>query len=219
MSIKSKTQLREKREVLERESLTDNWHSRAYHHEFDGWVERPETDEKGRLRIRRVYAGEYYKAALSDTRWKLRRLWYLLALLASAALFILSAVGGGAQLAAWAVLPQVAAVFGYIFLFWFWMLRLFVPRVMTKGQRRSCARNLRFAALIAAVSLALCALGMLIAAVVLRGEWAALWSVGGFVLSGAAVFAVFRAEDRTDYEWIRNENRDTDGFAIREESL
>lgn len=218
MSAKSKTEIREKRERLERESYSDRWHSRAYHREFDGWTEQPETDEKGHIRIRRVYTGAYYKAALSDRTWRLRRLWYILLILASAALFALAAVSGAAgNFLRWGVLPQAVSVFCYLFLLWFWILRLFVPRVMTKGQRRDCARNLRLAALIGTVALALCAVCALIAALMARDGGSGLLSAVEFLLAAGCVFVLFRTEDRTDYDWIKNENADADGFAISEE--
>lgn len=218
MSAKSKTQIREKRELLEKESLSDSWHSRAYHRDFDGWVEVPELDDKGRTRIRRIYTGAYYKAALTDKAWKLRRVWYILLILASAALFGLSAMRGtAANTVRWAVLPQVVSVFCYIFLLWFWVLRLFVPRIMTKGQRRECARNLRLAALIGSIALSLSALCAVICVLFLHGAAAGFWTAGGFLLAAGCAFAVFWMEDHTDYEWIKNENAEADGFAIKEE--
>lgn len=218
MSAKSKTQIREKRELLERESVTDSWHSRAYHRDFDGWVEVPELDERGRTRIRRIYTGAYYKAALTDRAWKLRRVWYILLILASAVLFGRAAVSGAAgNTVRWAVLPQVVSVFCYIFLIWFWVLRLFVPRVMTKGQRRECARNLRLAALIGTIALALSAVCALVAAILTHGGVSELLPAGGFLLAAGCVFAVFWMEDRTDYDWIKNENAEADGFAINED--
>lgn len=218
MSAKSKTKIREKRELLEQESNSDSWHSRAYHRDFDGWVEVPELDERGRTRIRRIYTGAYYKAALTDKAWRLRRVWYILLILASAALFGLAAVRGAAgNIVRWAVLPQVVSVFCFIFLIWFWVLRLFVPRVMTKGQRRECARNLRLAALIGTISLALSAVCALIAALMTGGGIGDFLSAGGFLLAAGCVFAVFWMEDRTDYDWIKNENAEADGFAITED--
>lgn len=218
MSAKSKTQIREKRELLEKESNSDSWHSSAYHRDFDGYVEVPELNEKGRTRIRRVYTGAYYKAALTDKAWKLRRVWYILLILASAALFGLSAVSvTAANTVRWAVLPQVIAVFCYIFLIWFWVLRLFVPRIMTKGQRRECARNLRLAALIESIALTLCAACPAVYAVVFRSGASELWTAAGFFLAAWCVFAVFWMEDHTDYDWIQNENAEADGFAINEE--
>ena len=218
MSAKSKTQIREKRELLEQESNSSSWHSRAYHRDFDGWVEVPELDERGRTRIRRIYTGAYYRAALTDKAWRLRRVWYILLILASAALFGLAAVSSAVgNTVRWAVLPQVVSVFCFIFLIWFWVLRLFVPRVMTKGQRRECARNLRLAALIGTIALALSAVCELIAAIMNGGGVSELLPAGGFLLAAGCVFAIFRMEDRTDYDWIKNENAEADGFAINEE--
>lgn len=218
MSAKSKTQIREKRELLEQESNSSSWHSRAYHRDFDGWVEVPELDERGRTRIRRIYTGAYYKAALTDKSWRLRRVWYILLILASTVLFGLAAVSSAAgNTVRWAVLPQVISVFCYIFLLWFWVLRLFVPRVMTKGQRRECARNLRLAALIGTISLALSAVCALIAALMTGGGASEFLPAGGFLLAAGCVFAVFWMENRTDYDWIKNENAEADGFAITEE--
>lgn len=218
MSAKSKTEIREKRERLEKEATSDSWHSRAYHRDFDGWVEVPELDERGRTRIRRVYTGAYYRAALTDKAWKLRRVWYILLILASAALFGLSAISGAAgNSVRWAVLPQVVAVFCYIFLIWFWILRLFVPRIMTKGQRRECARNLRLAALIGTIALGLCAVCALIAAIMAKGGVSDFLPAGGFLLAAGCAFAVYWMEDHTDYDWLPNENAEADGFAISEE--
>lgn len=219
MPMKSKTQIREKREALEHDLGTNRWHSRAYHRFFDGWTEVPELDEKGRVHIRRVYIGEYYKAELSDKAWKLRKLWYALLLLAAIGFYILAAsLDVSGNTVRYAVFPQVLSLFGLIFLVWFYIGRLAAPRILTRGERRDTARNLKTAALIEIWFLGISALCMLIQGI-LQGEARALWSVAAFLIAGALVYVVWYLEENTDYEWIANPEKDTEGFAIQEESI
>lgn len=92
MKKKSLTAAMAEREKKKNEAPGRGWHSAAYHRHFEGWAEIERRDEKGRVRIERVYRGTWYIQSLSRAQ-RLRERASLTALFAAAlALFVYAAL-------------------------------------------------------------------------------------------------------------------------------
>ena len=216
--MKTGTQVKRKREQLEKSIPMGGWHSRYYRRQFDGWTEIPELGADGRQHIRRVYTGEYQEANMSDRAWRLRKVWYGMLLAASAVLYALGAIQVTEINRLWyGSLPQAIGLFGYIFSIWFYVLRLTAPRKLNRGQYREAVKNLRIgAAVVTAVTAiaALCALGHCL---VLSGGAGELIESGLFLSAAICSGGVWFMELKTRYDWVSNEKAGEEGFAIRED--
>ena len=214
--MKSSTEIKLKREKLEQSIPMGGWHSRYYRRQFDGWTEIPELGPDGRQRIRRVYTGEYYQAALSDRAWRLRKVWYGLLLAVSAVLYTLAAVRGTEVNRMWyGSLPQAIGLFGYIFSIWFYVLRLTVPRKLTRREYREAAKNLRIGAMTVTVVMAAAALCALGHSLLVPGSTGELIECGLFAASALCSGGVWLMEQNTRYDWVSNKNASDEGFAIQ----
>lgn len=191
------------------------WHRDYYHRYFEGWTEYTELTDSGRVRIKRVYTAEYYSPKLSESRWRLYKLLYLLAVMVSFALF---AVFAGASIASnsskLVVAPQVLSLFAYIFTLWFELERLFTPVKMTVRQYNEAAKNLKTASLVLSLCLAAAAAASGIHYLFASGGLHEAASVLAFALAGGIMFFVFWNERRIEYVRVRNENAGVDGSVM-----
>ena len=214
--MKSSTEIKLKREKLEQSIPMGGWHSRYYRRQFDGWTEIPELGPDGRQHIRRVYTGEYYQAALSDSAWRLRKVWYGLLLAVSAVLYALGAVRGTEVNRMWyGSLPQAIGLFGYIFSVWFYVLRLTAPRKLTRREYREAAKNLRIGAMVVTVVMAVAALCALGHSLLVHGGPEELIECGLFLGAAVCSGGVWLMEQNTRYDWVSNKNASDEGFAIQ----
>lgn len=214
--MKTSTQVKLKREQLEKSIPMGGWHSRYYRRQFDGWTEIPELGADGRQHIRRVYTGEYQEANMSDRAWRLRKVWYGMLLAASAVLYALGAIQVTEINRLWyGSLPQAIGLFGYIFSIWFYVLRLTAPRKLTRREYREAAKNLRIGAMVVTVVMAVAALCALGHSLLVHGGTEELIECGLFAAAALCSGGVWLMEQNTRYDWVSNKNASDEGFAIQ----
>ena len=194
-------------------AVAEQKHSRSYHRYFEDYAESQVLDENGRVIIRRVYVGRYYRVKLSDRSLRRQKLLFVLLYLLAAVLFLwagstlrVSAVGAAAVFTA-------AALIALLWLAVPVFRRLTAPREMEVRAWRESAEQLRHVSLGAAVCLLACA-------VVTCGVCAAspdhsmAEAVPGlilYVLSGGLALAIHLLERRTEYEILPPKHQRPEG--------
>lgn len=200
---------------LEQREQSSSWHSSYYHRYFEGWTEIPETGPSGKVRIKRVYTAEYYKADMSrNERMAHKTVLTLLALLSILLYCSASFMELESNLVWYVVLPQVMALCGFIFLVWFLVSKLTSPVLLKIREYREGAKNLKLAGLVQSVLLALTAMNSILHLIASGGDLFELLAAVLLLLAGAAAFGIFLLEKKVKYIRISNENAAMEGYRI-----
>lgn len=189
-------------------------YNRAYHGYFEGYIERQVIDSSGRMKIERVYAGDYYHHKLDDKRWKRLKLQYGLAYLwALLTMLVLGITGNGTQ--QWYVgIPVMLCVLAMLWLGYCLGCYILNPRDMMISQYRG-RKHVVSLAMVSAIGIGLVIVGKIV--------WMALnRSISGIVgvimgLTGIVACGwIFHAEQ--DMEYVKRANDapiPKDGYDIR----
>ncbi len=215
MGIKERLLVKANRADARLEEKSSSWHSAYYHRYFEGWTEIPETAPSGKVRIKRLYTAEYYKADMSrNQRMAHKAVIGLLALL-SVILYVRAALMGLESNMVWyVVVPQVLALCGFIFLVWFLVSKLTSPVLLKIREYREGTKNLKLAGLLQAVFLAITAVNTILHFLLCGGEVGEVFSAVLFLLAGAAACGIFLLERKVKYIRVSNENAAMEGYRI-----
>ena len=199
---------RRKNRELHRKALEDRdsrlWHSGAYHRFFEGYTEYKVTDEKGKVRIKRVYTGTWYRQALpEDKRRLVRGIYVLLFLLMCGAMALAAWTQGSAGRAIYTVIPEIVTLCLLARLFYvLFVCYLFAPRKMTVNDYRTSSPAIKNAGLWLAIAFAADALAALIDRLANGGE--AFRSFGltalAFCLGASMALLTAKIESGLPYE-------------------
>ncbi len=215
MGIKEKLLVKANRVDARLEEKSSSWHSGYYHRYFEGWTEIPETTPSGKVRIKRVYTGEYYKADMSKTERYVHKMFCSLLVLLSLMLYVRAGLMALASNTVWyVVFPEVLALCGNIFLVWFLIAKLTSPVMLKIREYRESTKNLKLAALLQAVFLGLSAVTTAIHCFLSGGEAGELVAAALFLLAAAAAFGVYLKEKKTGYLRVANEDAAIEGYRI-----
>ena len=183
-----------------------SYHSRAYRKHFEGYTEirNPESGK-----IERIYTAKYYRSALSNKGLRIRKCVYTGIFLLAAGLWAVVSLSG---------LPGTMTTFVSIFtalaLFplFFAAVGLFsyctAPRNMTISEYNGSSVRLKWAALGAAIILAMAGIAELIFVFrnlqsFLPGEF---MGITGYLIASALLFVLFALENASKYQLIANRN-------------
>ena len=215
MGLKEKILVKVNRVDARLEEKSSSWHSGYYHRYFEGWTEIPETTPSGKVRIKRVYTGEYHKADMSRNGRYIHKMFCCLLVALSVMLYGHAATMELSSNAVWyVVFPEVLALCGCIFLVWFLITKLTSPVLLKLREYREGIRNLKLAALIQSLFLALSAITTILHLLLGGGETAEAFAAILFLLAGAAAFGVYLMEKNVKYLRISNENAAMEGYRI-----
>lgn len=219
MSLTERLRKRLEYEDKKERFLLRPFHSNFYHRQFEGYTEYRRPNEKGKMKVIRVYTGQYYRVATGKTQRITRRLGYL-------ALFVVALVCffRGTMLDVPAnrslVLNLLPAVTLPV-LFWMGLglgNYLFGKELLTIPAYKSGPVRLRRASLTAAI---LCAIRLASVLMFCLGQQSGF--VAGDIqillcalLCGLCVLFVNRMEAATVYESVENPVRpESDGIEIQ----
>ena len=195
-----------KRTELEEHLDSSRWHSDYYHSQFEDYMEMSEPSPSGRVRIRRVYIGPFFQAKMSERRWTLQKWLYMFLIVASFTLYFgFSYPSTLANRTFYVTIFQAISLFGYIFLGWFALGRLFAPRLLERRKHREAVRDLRLTALLLSITLGCCALATLIHFFLSGKSTIDLAQTAAFVTAAACTFVIYLLENKIQYACISNE--------------
>jgi hypothetical protein len=206
-----------KSRVIERIRKTYNsrapgqgFHSNAYHRYFEDWSEYEVLEQTGKVRIRRIYTGIWYKQDLEDGHRVLLRLLFSALFVCATVLFIICSTQYMGSNRCWYIaIAQACAVLGLSWMGIALFNYLTAKRCMTVADYRSSSGSLRIGSMIAATSFALVLLLTLLYTVFQSKDikhYQELLCAAGYLICCAAVFAVNRIEHRIRYLEIQSEN-------------
>lgn len=193
-------QKRETQQVRDRRG----YRSGFYHREFEGYAEREYVDERGRRRIERIYAAEYYEPRLPRRKRIQIRFLYAALFLLSAGLYGYAGLQDAAgNYAVYVVIP-VAASLVLLFLTLMALMNYLPLGLLKLPQMKKGPRRLRWAALAAAIAL-FCAGAASFLFLILHGADAKTVSITVcYLLSAAGMLAIHLIERRVKYDVVRN---------------
>jgi len=179
------------------------YHSAAYHRHFEGWSEFEEQQTNGKVRIRRVYTGAWYRQDLSSRRRILLKLLFSTLFVFAAALFIIcSAQYVGSNQCWYVVITQAGAIVGIVWMGIGLFNYLTAKKNMTIAEYRSSSGTLRVGSMIAAISFAAAMLMTLLFVLLQHTEIMVgreVMCAAGYLICGVAVFTVNRIESKIRY--------------------
>lgn len=159
MKKKSLTAAMAEREKQKNEAPGHGWHSAAYHRHFEGWAEIERRDDKGRVRIERVYRGTWYVQSLSRAQRLAERAALAGLFTAALALFAAAALRPAAGNAAWFLaLGQFAVIAAALFTLTGLFNYLICGERMTVGEYKSGTLRFRRGCVVMIAALLLCLL-------------------------------------------------------------
>ncbi len=215
MGIKEKLLVKANRVDARLEEKSSSWHSGYYHRYFEGWTEIPETTPSGKVRIKRVYTGEYYKADMSKTERYVHKMFCALLVLLSVMCYSRAALMEISSNAVWyVVFSEVLALCGFIFLVWFLISKITSPVLLKIREYREGTKNLKLAGLLQSIFLALASITTFLHFLLSGGGHGELIAAALFLLASAAAFGVHLMEKRVKYIRVSNENADMEGYRI-----
>jgi len=215
MGIRERLLIKANRADAKLEEKSSSWHSAYYHRYFEGWTEIPETAPSGKVRIKRVYTGEFYKADMSRNGRYMHKMFISLLVLLSAMLYVRAALMPLASNGVWyVVLPEVFALCGFIFLVWFLISKLTSPVMLKIREYREGIKNLKLAALLQSLFLTLTAINTILHLLLGGGDGGEIVAAVLFLLAGAAAFGVYLMEKNVKYLRVSNENGAMEGYRI-----
>lgn len=175
-------------------------YSSHYHKYFEGYVERHITDEKGKVRIERIYAGDTYRHKLSTAQWVGLKLLYIAMFLASVVLYVFTISRHMAGYTLWYIkLAQALGVLILLLLLYTVFNYTIAKRNLTIYGYKESSGDLKLRTLFAAVGSALPILAQLVHiavsfdAATLGDE---LLSILGCALSSLILLAIRFIEDK-----------------------
>ncbi len=179
------------------------YHSAAYHRHFEGWSEYKEQNSSGKVRIRRVYTGAWYRQDLSDRRRIFYKLLFSALFVFAAVLFIIcSAQYAGSNQCWYVAMTQAGAIVGLVWMGIGLFNYLTAKKSMTIADYRSSSGTLRIGSMIAALSFAAAMLMTLLFVFLQHTEIMVgreVMCAAGYLICGVAVFTVNRIERKIRY--------------------
>jgi hypothetical protein len=179
------------------------YHSAAYHRHFEGWSEYKEQNSSGKVRIRRVYTGAWYRQDLSDRRRIFYKLLFSALFVFAAVLFIIcSAQYAGSNQCWYVAITQAGAIVGLVWMGIGLFNYLTAKKSMTIADYRSSSGTLRIGSMIAALSFAAAMLMTLLFVFLQHTEIMVgreVMCAAGYLICGVAVFTVNRIERKIRY--------------------
>lgn len=184
------------------------YHSKGYHRYFDGYVERRTEDKNGKVRIERIYAGPYYAHALTDRQWTVCKVLYALLFCAAAALYLFAGTRPvPSNMVLYAVLPQVFAAVGLLWMLAVLVCYLFAARRMKLRTYRATVPVLKYTALFNTAALGASALLAALYAFTAEGAGTKEQNlcIALLFLAAAAMLALYLLERAMKYTEIPSE--------------
>jgi len=179
------------------------YHSAAYHRHFEGWSEYKEQNSSGKVRIRRVYTGAWYRQDLSDRRRIFYKLLFSALFVFAAVLFIFYAAQYVGSNQSWYVaMTQAGGIVGLVWMGIGLFNYLTVKKNMTIAEYRSSSGTLRIGSMIAAISFTAAMLMTLLFVLLQHTEVMVgreVMCAAGYLICGVAVFTVNRIERKIRY--------------------
>ena len=138
-------------------------YNKSYHRYFEGYVEREVIDGKGKKRIERMYAGDWFRHDMSDAGWKHLKLKFgLLTLWTLAVCFVQGTLSFGGSASAWYVAGLVGLTFAAeVWLAYMTVCYIAAPRNMELRQFRD-RTSFKNTCMITAVPYGLTAFGQIL---------------------------------------------------------
>ena len=129
------------------------YHSAAYHRHFEGWSEFEEQKTNGKVKIRRVYTGAWYRQDLSDRGRILLKLLFSILFVFAVVLFIFCSTQYVGSNQCWYVaITQAGAIVGLVWMGIGLFNYLTAKKSMTIAEYRSSSGTLKVGSMIAAIS-------------------------------------------------------------------
>lgn len=205
----------QRRGGLQRDDTGRGYHSGAYHRYFEGYSEFETVDERGKVRIKRVYTGTWYTPDFPRGRLARQKLLYILLWLLAVGLFIFSATRiTGAHSVWYGALAQVivagclcwtaVGLFNY----------LTVPFRRTVGDWRSSSGTLKKAGMACAFAFGLAAaLDALYLLFTIDAFWIQLLCIALYLCGTVLMLLLNRLEANAVYIETPSENTAPPGAA------
>lgn len=185
------------------------YHSRAYHRYFEEFAELRYCDEKGRLRIDRVYVGNYYRRNVSDGRHKLLKIQYAVTYLLALTIFLFAGtrdtqLNGVVYVYVPVTLSLAAMLYFILPLFY----NLTAPREMIIRNYRDSSEKLINVSMCAAVLLIVSALATIAGMICVPGQVGLkqFLSIAGFLVSALFLLWLWQTERSLEYETLPPKN-------------
>ena len=182
-------------------------HKSHYHKYFQGYTEVRVKKPNGRYRIERVYTAPWKQHDMTQSRWILQKVIYLVLSLLSVICVAASMAVDALSNYVWFVfLPGILAFLAAFLLCACAVSYATKPRKMTLGEFTGAVRGIRRAALVTLVCAAVTTLAKLVSAILLEtlasaSEWKAVLLLFAAVVGAAVICA---AERKTNYIDIPN---------------
>jgi hypothetical protein len=186
------------------------YHSDAYHRHFEDWSEYEEQQTNGKVRIRRVYTGAWYRQDLSDHHRILLKVLFSTLFVFAAALFIICSTQYVESNQSWYVaITQAGAIIGLVWMGIGLFNYLTAKKSMTIAEYRSSSGTLRVGSIILAISFTAAMLMTLLFVLLQQNEimlGREVMIAAGYMICAVAVFTVNRIERRIRYIETPNRN-------------
>jgi hypothetical protein len=185
------------------------YHSDAYHRHFEDWSEYEEQQTNGKVRIRRVYTGAWYRQDLSDQHRILLKVLFSTLFVFAAALFIICSTQYVESNQSWYVaITQAGAIIGLVWMGIGLFNYLTAKKSMTVAKYRSSSGSLRVGSIIVAISFTAGMIMTLLFVLLQQNEimlGREVMIAAGYMICAVAVFTVNRIERKIRY--IETPNR------------
>jgi hypothetical protein len=176
-------------------------HRGAYHRHFEGYSEYYEEDNRGRLKIHRVYTGTYYSIQMPKRKRRLWKLIYVLLWLALAVVYAYSSsLRGGANLTKYGAVCSVGCIVGVAWIFLGLFAYLLAPLKMTVGEWRSSSERMRSGCLWNSVFCFLYAAATIVNLVISGFTVTHIVCIVGFVFCLLLTLTIFAMEKNVPYQ-------------------
>ncbi len=135
--------------------MGNSYHSRGYHHYFEGYTEATKVNAKGKSKVVRIYTGVYHVQDLPQSRRILLRVAYVLMLIMAIVLFSNGAMQNVGSNQSWyVVVPEIVAIAGIFWMFCTMVIYLTSPRKLTIHDYKTTSGSLKKASMTATAGLA-----------------------------------------------------------------
>lgn len=179
------------------------YHSAAYHRHFEGWSEFEEQKTNGKVKIRRVYTGAWYRQDLSDRCRILLKLLFSTLFVFAVVLFIFCSTQSVGSNQCWYVaITQAGASVGLVWMGIGLFNYLTAKKNMTISEHRSSSGTLRVGSMIVSISFTAAMLMTLLYVLLQYKEimiGREVMCAAGYLICGVAVFTVNRIERKVRY--------------------
>jgi hypothetical protein len=186
------------------------YHSDAYHRHFEDWSEFEELKTNGKVKIRRVYTGVWYRQDLSDLRGILLKLLFSTIYVFAAVLFIISSAQNVGSNQSWYVaITQAGGIAGLVWMGIGLFNYLTAKKNMTIAEYRCSSGTLRVGSIVAAISFAAAMLMTLLFVLLQYKEiifGREMICAAGYLICGIAVITINHIERKIRYIETRSRN-------------